>query len=141
MRSGTGNFFLIEALIGPAIVERRNLRRSVIEWLWLSHNSLDMALHQSSRKIKGKHLILEFCECLLLRNGFNMNILHYMWDFNLKKNSSMGIYDVIFFLRGVYLYISQTLYFSLVKFPQNSWLIFKNKRYKFFFHQNLFCHS
>ena len=29
-------------------------------------------------------LILEFCECLLLKKGFNINILHYMCDFNLK---------------------------------------------------------
>ena len=59
-----------------------------------------MALRQSAQKIKGEHLILEFCECLLLRNGFTMNILHYMWDFNLKKNSNIGLYDVFFFSGG-----------------------------------------
>ena len=62
---------------------------------------LDVDLNQSVRKIKGKHLILELCECLLLRNGFNINILHYMWDFILKKNSCMGISDVVF-LWGAY---------------------------------------
>ena len=61
------------------------------------HKCLDIALHLSAGKIKGKHLILKFFECLLLKNGFNMNILHYMWEFNVKKNSSMCIYDVIFF--------------------------------------------
>ena len=56
-----------------------------------------MALHQSAWEIKGKHLILEFCECFLLKNGFNINILHYMCNFSLKLKYSMGIYDVIFF--------------------------------------------
>ena len=62
---------------------------------------MDVALCQSFRKIKEKHVSLEICECLFLRNGFNINILYYMWDFNLKKKSSMNIYDVIFFW-GVY---------------------------------------
>ena len=87
-----------------------------IERLWLSRKRLDEALYQSSQKIEKKRLILEFCECLLLRNGFNTNILHCMWDFNLKENSSMGIYDN-FFVRGVYSYISRTPYFTLVKSP------------------------
>ena len=56
-----------------------------------------MALCRSTQKLKGKHLNLEFCECLLFKNGFNMNILHYMRDFNLKKKSNMSINDVIFF--------------------------------------------
>ena len=76
-----------------------------------------------------EHLILEFCECLLLRNGFNINILYYMWDFNLKIYSSMGMYDFFFSQRDAYSYISQTPYFSSVKSPKNSWLIFGNVRY------------
>ena len=30
------------------------------------------------------HLILEFCEWLLLENSFNINILHCMFNFSLK---------------------------------------------------------
>ena len=43
-----------------------------------------MALHQSARKIKGKYLILEFCECLLLKNGFNINALYVQLQFEIK---------------------------------------------------------
>ena len=66
------------------------------------------------------HLIFEFCEWLLLKNDFNINISHYMCNFSLKQKYSMGIHDVIFFLREANLYISRLSYFSFVNLPQKS---------------------
>ena len=56
-------------------------------WGFTSFNENELKFDESKLKYLcfGKeHLIFEFCECLLLKNGFNINILHYMCDFNLK---------------------------------------------------------
>ena len=63
--------------------ERRDLHHDRTQMIVMAqflklHECLDVALHQPAQKIKGKHLILKFCECLLLKNDFNMNILHYI---------------------------------------------------------------
>ena len=66
----------------------------VIDWTWqnfvhalTSFNENEPKFNESKLEYLcfGKeHLILEFCECLLLKNGFNINILHCMCNFSLK---------------------------------------------------------
>ena len=69
-------------------------------WCFTNFNKNEPKFDESKLKYLcfGKeHLILEFCECLLLKKGFNINILHCMCNFSLKYKHNMGIYDVIFF--------------------------------------------
>ena len=67
-------------------------------WCFTSFNENESKFDESKFEYLcfGKeHLILEFCECLLLKNSYNINILHCMCNFSLKLKHSMGIYDVV----------------------------------------------
>ena len=100
-------------LVGAAIAERRDLchdrteirvrRSGTVAQNWvndsarqisymhlvfyssLNENELKFSESKLEHLCFGKeHLILEFCECLLLKNGFNINILYCMCNFSLK---------------------------------------------------------
>ena len=69
-------------------------------WCFTSFNKNEPKFDESTLEYLcfGKeHLILEFCKCLLHKNGFNIDILYCTCNFGLKYKYSMGIYEVIFF--------------------------------------------